>query len=469
MIKKGTYSTLVLLFLLASCLPEGSTPKPALTSQGEAVLYLQPMPQEAQNLRIIIQRISAIGTDGMEVPFDLSFKELQGKDFTGRQRLLATVILPPGSYTGISVEVDKALVQTEEGEMALFVPEEPVIAQRLFKVERGKASALFLTFSGSGAVTSGITFTPSFALETSSRQLINLVGYVSNSASNLISVFNKKTMLVVDAIATGSGPKGIALDQRRIRAYVAVSGDDTIEAYNVFTGRLIGKALLNFRDHPVDLGLTPDGKTLVSVNHDSNTVSIIDAISLLRLETIKVGERPTSVVIDPSGFKAYVMNTLSSTISVIDLTQRTLTVTLSVEGDPLQGAFNSAGDKLYVVSRNSPNLSVIDPARLTITDRIFTGTGARSIKVDVRTGLILVGKEFGREITIVDPSTSMFVDTIEVGGQAGFMTIDGQENTLFVSVPDKGIVQKLNLTSKRIMGEIDVGAEPDEVVVIGER
>ena len=89
--------------------------------------------------------------------------------------------------------------------------------------------------------------------------------------------------------------------------------------------------------------------------------------------------------------------------------------------------------------------------------------------MDVRTGLILVGKEFGREITIVDPSTSMFVDTIEVGGQAGFMTIDGQENTLFVSVPDKGIVQKLNLTSKRIMGEIDVGAEPDEVVVIGER
>ena len=61
------------------------------------------------------------------------------------------------------------------------------------------------------------------------------------------------------------------------------------------------------------------------------------------------------------------------------------------------------------------------------------------------------------------------MDTIEVSGQAGFMTIDGQENTLFVSVPDKRIIQKLNLTSKRIMGEIDVGAEPYEVVVIGER
>ena len=82
MLKGRIYSTLVLLFWVASCLPEGSTPKPALTSQGEVILYLQPMPQEAQNLHIIIQRISAVETDGLAVPFDLSFKELQGKDLT---------------------------------------------------------------------------------------------------------------------------------------------------------------------------------------------------------------------------------------------------------------------------------------------------------------------------------------------------------------------------------------------------
>ena len=63
----------------------------------------------------------------------------------------------------------------------------------------------------------------------------------------------------------------------------------------------------------------------------------------------------------------------------------------------------------------------------------------------------------------------MFVDTIEVGGKASFMTIDNQENTLFVVLRDEGILQKINLTSKKIMAELDVGERPYEVVVIGER
>jgi YVTN family beta-propeller protein len=440
-----------------------------LTDQGEIILYLQPMPQEAHKLRIIIGRIAAIREDGIEIPLTLSFYELRGTDLAGRQKLLATGTLPPGSYTGISIEVKKALLQTEEGEMALLVPEKPVTAKQTFEVKRRMASTVFLSFSGSDAITNGFGFTPVFSLATSVRQLINLVGYVSNSESNLILVFNKKTMQVVDAIATGRGPKGIALDQRRTRAYVAASGDDTVEVYDVFNGRMIGSIRLHFRDEPIDLALTPDGRTLLSVNHDSNTVSIIDATSMFELERIRVGEGPTSAVVDPLGFKAYIMNTLSSTVSVIDLTQRTATASIAVEGAPLQGAFNRAGDKLYVITRNRPNLAVIDPSRLAVTDTIFIGPGAISIKVDSNTDLILIGKKFGREITVVDPATFIFIDTIQVGGKAGFMTIDGQENTLFVAVPDKRIVQKINLIGKNIMDEIDVGEGASEVVVLGER
>jgi YVTN family beta-propeller protein len=184
---------------------------------------------------------------------------------------------------------------------------------------------------------------------------------------------------------------------------------------------------------------------------------------------ITVGEGPTSAVVNPSGFKAFITNPLSNTISVVDLTQRAPVATIGADGAPLRGAFNRVGDRLYVIGRESPNLTVIDPARFVVTEKIFIGMGAASIKVDSTTGLILVGKKFGGEITIIDPFSLMFIDTIEVRGKAAFMTIDREENTLFVALPDKRVLQKVNLTSKKTVAEIEVGEGAYSVVVMGER
>jgi YVTN family beta-propeller protein len=449
-------------------LPQPSIRKEALTEEGEAVIYLQPLPQEAEKLRFSIEAISAVRTDGSHVPLPLSLNEVKGSDRLGRQSILATGTLPPGSYTGLAVTLNKAFVQTAEGEMALLVPEKQLSAEKLFAIERQKALALFLTVNPSRIISSDIRFTPSFSLVTPSNTLINLTGYVSNSAANLISVFNKKSMQVVNAIATGQRPTGLALDQRRARAFVAISEEDAIQVFDVFNGKMIGRVRLTFGDNPVDLALTPDGETLVSANHNSNTVSIIDAISFSEIRRIRVGESPTSVTLDPSGLKAYVTNSLANTVSVVDLTQQTFSANIAVKGTPVRAAFNRAGDNLYVITRDTPNLEVIDPSRFTVIRRIFIGPGAASITVDFRTGLVLVGKRFGGGIVIVDPFTSIFVDSIGVRGEVVSMTIDRQENTLFVVLLDRRLVQKINLTSKEVIAEIEVSEGAHEVFVVGE-
>ena len=79
-----------------------------------------------------------------------------------------------------------------------------------------------------------------------------------------------------------------------------------------------------------------------------------------------------------------------------------------------------------------------------------------------------MGKRFGGEIAVVDPSSSMLIDSIRVGGNAAYMTIDRQENVLFVVLPERRLVQKVNLISKKIMAEIEVGEGAYAVVVVGE-
>ena len=463
-----------LLLFINSCFPDGSLYrgpgyKMPLTKEGEVIVYLQPLPQESSRLRFIIGEISAIRDDGLVIPLSPVSIEIKGADHTGRQKLLASGILPEGLYNGISILIQKAWVQTEEGEVALLAPEEPFNVEQAFDVRRREASALFLALRPSGMVTAGFSFTPVFSLASAGRTLINLTGFASVPASNTLVAFNKKTMRVVNAIAVDQGPTGLVLDQLRTRAYVAASRDDSVTVIDVFNMRIINRLKLNFKDNPVWLELTPDGRKLVSVNQGSNTVSIIDALSMIEIDRVKVGEKPSSAVMDPSGLKVYVLNTRSKTISVVDLTQRRLAVTVAVEAAPLRGAFNREGNKLYVISGDWPYITEIDRSRFIITQKIFIGTGAVSIRVDNQTGLIYVGKKIGAEISVIDPFSAQFVDSFQIGGQAVFLTIDGQERTLLAALSDRSVLQKINLISRKPMAEIDLGEGAYSVVVMGER
>ncbi len=460
---------LLLSFVLGSCFPQGSLHNVRSMDEGHVILYLQPLSQEAYRLRFVIGEISAIRDDGTLIPLFLSINEIKGTGLVAIQKRLASGGLPPGSYTGLSIRIKDAFVQGEEGEFALLVPEEPTRVDSLFNVTRRKTAILFLSFHVAGAITDQVRFTPAFSLKPSARELLNLTGYVSDPASDSLLVFNKKTMQVVGAISTGTAPKGIALDRNRGRAYVAAYEDDTVEVIDVIEGEIIGRIPLNFGDGPLELAVAPDGRTLVSVNHDSNTVSIIDTVSLFEIRRVRVAEGPSSAVVDPPGLKAYVMSPLANSVSVVDLTQSEASATIAVEGGPLRGAFNREGDTLYVVSRDSPYLTVIDASRLVITQRIFIGIGALSIKVDTQTDLILVGMKAGGNILVIDAFASMAIDAIVLEGNAAYLTIDDEENSLFVALPDIKSLQKVNLTSKKITGAIDVGEEAYAVVVVRER
>lgn len=433
------------------------------------MLYLQPMPQEAEKLRFSIDEIFAVRDDGFKTPVPLFINDFNGADLKGIQKQLASAILSPGPYSGLSIRIKQAFIRTEEGDVALLVPDEPITVDHGFDVERGQVASLFLSFKISGTKLDGVSFRPAFSLASSGRALINLIGYVTNSESNFITVFDKNTMQVVATISTGQGPRGMVLDQIRTRAYVAASRDNIIEVIDVFKGVIMNRLRLNLRDRPIELALTPDGKTLVAVNNGSNTVSIIDALSMIEIARVNVGEGPTSAVIDPSGFRAFVLNSRSSTISVIDLTQRGLALTIGVESAPLRAAFSQAGDKLFIISSNTPNLTVVDLSRLIVSNSVFIGMGAASIKVDHQTGNIYVGKRLGGEITVIDPFALVFIDAIAVGGQTDFMTIDDQKRTLFAVLGDKNRLSKINLISKEISANIDVGQGAFFVVVMGER
>jgi YVTN family beta-propeller protein len=297
----------------------------------------------------------------------------------------------------------------------------------------------------------------------------NLVGLVTNNGSNDITVFNKKSLQVYGVIVTGRGPAGMALDQRSRKAYVALSGEDGIEVIDVVAGNVSDRIRLYPGDQPHEVALTPDGRILLSANTGSNTVSVIDADSRFEVTRIPVGNGPRSVAIEPTGRRAFAFNSLSNTISVLDIPTRSLISTIGVDSGPVRGQFNRRGDRLYVIQETSPYVVVINPSLLTVTGRFPVRSGVRSVKVDPNTDLVYLGKMHDFAVGLYDPFAFAPVGFMDAGGAIAQMTADGDENNLFLVSPDRKAVLVANLTSRRTVGEIDVGDDPYWVTMMGER
>ena len=453
------------LTILALCLLA-----PAVAGAADSViyLYLQPLPPEAARLTFAIASVSAVGSTGTEYPLKVSLRDV-GQPAAGRQRLLASGRLPTGSYAGFLVTVRKAVLKGPQGESALAVPDTPARLDVPFTLTAPQASVYWLTLKYQDSIADGAGFSPVFSAVVPARPIADLAGFVTNSGSNTITVFDKRLWQAVAAVDTCAGPAGLALDQRRRRLYVACPKDDEIQSIDVATGEVLERTRVSPGDRPRELALTPDGLTLVSANEGSNSISFFGAASLTRQERVNVGSGPGSVAVDPAGKRAFVFNTLSGTVSVVDIANRSLSATLSTDSAPLRGRFNRRGDRLYVIHERSPYMTVLDPQQLTVVTKARLRAGVNAIEVDTVRDLVCIGGSRDTSVDFYDPNALMPLYSMRTRSGVSHLTIDIENNGLYMVSPDSRSLVVGRLADRKLAAEIDVGDNPCWVAVMGEK
>jgi len=444
------------------------TPAPAGAAEGGVHLYLQPLPSEASGLTFALSSISAVTAAGTEHPLALNLKGIDAGE-AGRQRLLASGRLPAGSYAGFSVLFTQASLKRGQGIAALAVSDAPARVDFPFVVSNRQASLVWLTLRYEESIQGGAGFSPVFAAVLPPRPLAELSGFVTNSGSNTITVFDKRLSQAVGVIETCAGPAGMALDQRRRRAYVACSKDDEIQAIDVATGEVLERTRVSPGDRPREVALTPDGLTLISANTGSNSISFFDATSLARLERVNVGNGPASLSVDPAGKRVFVFNTLSSSVSVVDVAGRSLAATLSTDLAPLRGKFNRRGDRLYVIHERSPYLTVLDPGQLSVVTKARLRAGVNAIEVDTVRDLVCVGGSRDTTVEFYDPNALMLLYSMRTRSGVSHLTIDVEHNSLYMVSPERRSLVVGRLSDRKLAAEIDVGDGPYWVAVMGEK
>jgi DNA-binding beta-propeller fold protein YncE len=470
LIKSAGWLVLLLAtLLLAACSEVVQRQQvPATEQSGSFNLFLQPLPQESDRLAFTLAELVALKSDGREIPLQLAQPRFVADQLIGVQSRLLSLNLPPGRYQGVAFRIATAEVFTETGAVALLPPAERLLLNHPFSIDDEQAETLFISLSPERLVTDGALFTPKFSLWKPERTLTNLKGFVSNHASGSLTVFNKRTSQVLSRLRVGEGPTDMVLDQQRNWLYVALAGEDAIAVVQVDNGTILGRVSLRFGDRPSDLELTRDSRTLVCLNLGSRSVSIIDTGSLFETGRLRLQSPANDLFLDPIKLRAYTTHAGTSSLSVLELQPPRLLGELALDESPLAGVAASNGRTLFLVNEFAAELSVLDAASLQTTGRVFVGDGGQTLKLDSATGLLYVGRQTG-EIAVVDPRSLMAIDSYQLPAAVADMTIDNEENALFVVLPSLSKLLKLDLISKKELGRAELELDNRAVVVMGER
>ena len=118
------------------------------------------------------------------------------------------------------------------------------------------------------------------------------------------------------------------------------------------------------------VAIAPARATLLVVNPDSNSLTLVDTASRSVIVELPVGVDPRTVTVDDAGRRAYVANRGSGSVSVVDLMARQV-ITEVVVGDRPYGVLVSPdGTRLYVAEQGIDRLTVLDTVGFRTLDTI---------------------------------------------------------------------------------------------------
>jgi YVTN family beta-propeller protein len=148
------------------------------------------------------------------------------------------------------------------------------------------------------------------------------------------------------------------------------------------------------------IAFTPDGATLLVVNPDSNSLTLVATVSRSVLAEVPVGVDPRSVAVSPDGSRAYVANQGTDSLSVVDIAARAVIADVAVGDRPVGVAVSPNGRFVAVAELGVDRVCLLDAAALsslsliTVADRpyglTFTPDGQHLLVTHLLSGEVTV-------------------------------------------------------------------------------
>ena len=149
------------------------------------------------------------------------------------------------------------------------------------------------------------------------------------------------------------------------------------------------------------IALTSDGATLLVVNPDSNSLTLVDTAGPSVIAELPVGVDPRTVAVDDAGTRAYVANRGGDGVSVIDLAARKAIAEVRTGDRPYGVVVSPAGDRVYVAEQGSDRVRILDAATLETVSLIDVADRPSGLAISDDGRTLLVTHLLGNTVTVL--------------------------------------------------------------------
>jgi YVTN family beta-propeller protein len=198
------------------------------------------------------------------------------------------------------------------------------------------------------------------------------------------------------------------------------------------------------------IAITTHGATLIVVNPNSNSITLVDTNSRSVIAELPVGIDPRTVTVDETGQCAYVANRGSDSVAVIDLASRQVITSVAVGDRPYGVLISPTADRLYVAEQGSERVAILDAITLQRISSIAVPDRPSGLALsnDGRTLLVTHLLTNTISIVMVQPH-QVFLPIILSSGTAGLNTVQAHtSNPPFLTAsihlwPDSNLLQAI--------------------------
>jgi len=187
----------------------------------------------------------------------------------------------------------------------------------------------------------------------SKRDRTYLIGWESTS----LTVLDSKPAIIGKVQMGGMHLWGMAVDEATGKLYVTRAGNAELAIVDEASGSVTNIAT---GATPCVVAMNPATNLGYVVNHEDNTVTVIDGMHGKVLETVKVGKKPQGIAVDAKANRIYVANVHGDSVSVIDGARNAVIKTLRTGQNPYALVVNDRTARLYTVLQSEFPLTVTD-------------------------------------------------------------------------------------------------------------
>jgi YVTN family beta-propeller protein len=233
-------------------------------------------------------------------------------------------------------------------------------------------------------------------------------------------------------IKVGINPLGIGVNIVTNKIYITNIASNSISVIDGTTNTKIKDITVG--ESPIDIGINDVDNIVYVVNQGSNSVSVIDGTTNTKVKDILVGTFPIAIATLIYPDKLYVVNQGSNNVSVIDGTTNTKVKDILVGDGPIDIAISK---EVYVVNQRSDSVSVISIENNTKTrEDISVGDNPRAIGIVDNTNTVYVANGFSNSVSVISIENNTKIKDITVGIRPMSIGINWPTSTVYVANSD---------------------------------